>query len=501
MFLNNLNFAFIILGILLSIALVLLFIVIGLKSSINSLYGKGKEEDSKTLSGDYQDGGRGHKEGIVSSLQEVWNRNEILQSRKGVLYIIAIFVVIYACWQITKGTYLESHITEWLDLLLRWAHIIAGIFWIGTSFYFNFLENSLNRTTHLRKGIAGNLWAIHGGGFYYLEKYKIAPKEIPKELHWFKYEAYFTWITGFALLWIVYYMNANALLIDPNVLDISPAAAIAIGIGTLVISWFVYDLLCKSTLGKKTVLFAIVAFLLATAVAWFLCQVFSSRAAYIHVGAMLGTLMAANVFMVIIPSQKAMVKAAMEGKPVDPALGINAALRSLHNNYMTLPVIFIMISIHFPGTYGHEFNWAILAGLSLASAAIKHYWNLKEKKQRSVWILPAATAAIIAMVIVTAPQSREEKLENAAPVSFSEVREVIIKRCVSCHSASPTDEVWTRAPNNIKFDTPAEIVKMKDRILNRAVITKTMPQANKSGMTQEERDLIEVWIFQGAKVD
>ena len=415
--------------------------------------------------------------------------------------LIGLALLFYFTYYYVRGTPMESHLTEWLNLLVRWAHVMAGILWIGASFYFIFLENSLNRTKKLRKGIAGDLWAIHGGGFYYLEKYKLAPEKIPKELHWFKYEAYFTWITGFALLWIVYYMNASVYMVDPEVMDIKPAHAVMVGLASLIISWIAYDLLCKSRIAKQPFLFSLIGFAFITLISWGLCQVLSGRAAFIHVGAIIGTLMVGNVFMVIIPSQKGMVNAARAGKLPDPLLGLNAGLRSLHNNYFTLPVIFIMISHHFPSTFGNNLNWAVLAGLTLTSALVKHYWNLLERGIQAVWILPVATVGLLALVIVTAPRSHKEMLEEADPVSFAEIQEVFDNRCVSCHSQNPTDEIWKVAPNGVMFDTPEQIIKLKDKILTRVVITKTMPQANKSGMKQKERDLVEIWLYQGAKTD
>ncbi|NNE28761.1 MAG: urate hydroxylase PuuD, partial [Saprospiraceae bacterium] len=263
---------------------------------------------------------------------------------------------------------MQGYVMEWLNLLIRWAHVVAGIMWIGASFYFVFLENNLNRTKNIRNELAGNLWAVHGGGFYFLEKYKIAPKKIPKDLHWFKYEAYFTFITGFLLLVVVYYLDARAFLIDPSVADISIPMAITIGLASLAIGWIVYDRMCKSPLVEKPILFAIVGFILLTLMAYALTQLFNPRAAFIHIGAMIGGIMVGNVFFNIIPAQKAMVKAATIGEPLDPSLGKKAGQRSYHNNYFTLPVIFIMISNHFPSTFGHEFNWAILAAISLISA-------------------------------------------------------------------------------------------------------------------------------------
>lgn len=421
--------------------------------------------------------------------------------RRVTIILLIGFVLFYFSYFQVRGTIAEGHVREWMNLLVRWAHVVVGIMWIGASFYFIFLENSLNRTKNLRDEIAGDLWAVHGGGFYFVEKYKLAPGKIPKELHWFKYEAYFTWITGFALLWIVYYMNASVTMVDPGIMDIPPGYAVIVGIASLLLSWFVYDLLCRSAIAKNKVVFAIVGFSILTLFSWALAQVLSPRAAYIHVGALLGTIMAGNVFRVIIPAQKAMVEAAKSGKDLDPTLGQNAGLRSLHNNYLTLPVIFIMISNHFPSTYGNEYNWAILAGLTIASAVIKHYWNLLEAGNNLYWMLVVGASAILLLIYLSAPVSHEQMLKNADPVSYPEIQEIFSKRCIACHSANPTDDIWKIAPNGVMFDTPDQIVKLKDKIMNRVVVTKTMPQANKSGMSQEERDLIEIWIYQGASVE
>ncbi|MCP4460983.1 MAG: urate hydroxylase PuuD [Cytophagales bacterium] len=395
---------------------------------------------------------------------------------------------------------MQGFIMEWLNLLIRWAHVIAGIMWIGASFYFIFLENNLNRTDGVRDELAGNLWAIHGGGFYFLEKYKVAPKQLPANLHWFKYEAYFTWMTGFALLTVVYYMDAKSFLLDPQIADISTGTGIFVGIGTMVLGWIIYDRLCKSPIIQKPVLFAVVGFVLLVGASYFLTQVFSSRAAYIHVGALIGTIMAWNVYFVIIPSQKALVKAAKLGQPLDPTLGQKAGQRSLHNNYMTLPVIFIMISNHFPSTYGHTYNWIILMVITLASAGIKHYWNLLERGEKSKYILPISIVAMISLALVTSP-AFEKKDETADNVPFSEVNEIIQTRCAQCHSATPTDDIWQVAPNNVLFDTPEQIAAHSERIMIRTVRTKTMPLGNKTLMTDDERDKIKAWIIQGSKLD
>ncbi|MES2431219.1 MAG: urate hydroxylase PuuD [Bacteroidota bacterium] len=410
--------------------------------------------------------------------------------------VLAIVLMITYTYVLIKGTPYESHMMEWLNIIVRLMHFTFGIAWIGASFYFVFLENALNRTEDVRDELAGNLWAVHGGGFYYLEKYKVAPKTIPKHLHWFKYEAYFTWLSGFCLLFVVYYFNAKAMLIDKNVLDIAPLTGIGIGVGSFVVAWIIYDLMCKSPLVKKPLLFALVGFIIATGFAYFYAHVFNARAAYIHFGAMIGSIMVANVFFVIIPAQKAMVKAAKESKPLDPTYGKNALARSLHNNYFTLPVLFVMISNHFPSTFGNAQSWAVLAAMSVGVAGVKHYLNLKEKGRYNVWILPISVIVLLGVCFMTAPQKQGGECK---PVSFSRVNTIINERCTPCHSSKPTDDFYTAPPNGVVYDTPDDIVKLKDKIMQRVVLTKTMPQNNKTNMTPEERELIRCWIDQGAK--
>ncbi|HSU28122.1 MAG TPA: urate hydroxylase PuuD [Chitinophagaceae bacterium] len=411
-----------------------------------------------------------------------------------VMMIIAIIASIYF---IVKGTPWEGHLTEWLNIAVRVMHITFGIAWIGASFYFVFLENALNRKDNLRDEIAGDLWAVHGGGFYYLEKYKVAPKTIPKSLHWFKYEAYFTWVSGIGLLFIIYYLNASAMLVDPNVLKLSAAQAIAIGLGSFVVAWILYDLLCKSPLIRNPWLFALTGIIILTGFAYFYSHVFSGRAAFIHFGAMIGSIMVANVFFVIIPSQKAMVRAAKKGQMPDPSMGKKALFRSLHNNYFTLPVLFVMVSNHFPSTFGNKYQWLVLTAISLGSAGIKHWLNLREQGRLSIWILPVSVILLLAVAYVTAPQTVNTKCKT---VNFTDVNYIIQQRCITCHSSRPTDNVYTTAPNGVKYDTPLEIVAKKDLIMQRVVITKTMPQNNKTNMTPEERETIRCWLEQGASI-
>lgn len=430
-----------------------------------------------------------NNEEIAEHLKEV---RTYLYSIASIIGLTAMATAVYL-WADLNGW--SAHLNDWLHLVIRWAHVVLGIAWIGASFYFIFLENSLNRTKGLRDELDGNLWAIHGGGFYYVEKYKAAPGQLPEKLHWFKYEAYFTWLSGMMLLMMVYYFNAEAYMVDPSVSGITPFAAILIGLGTIIGGWFIYDVLCSTSLLHKKKAFALTGFLIIVIISWILSHLLSGRAAFMHIGALLGTIMAGNVFFVIIPSQKALVRAAKAGLPPDPAPGKYAGLRSLHNNYITLPVIFVMISNHFPVTFGQSWNWIILAVLTIASVAVRHYINQHEKGIRSELMLPFAFIALIALVMVTAPRRTDGSGEK---VTFSQVEPVIKQRCATCHSENPTDETQASAPNGIRFDTPAQIKKMADRILVRAVHTRTMPQGNKTNITEEERELIGRWIAQGA---
>ena len=423
------------------------------------------------------------------------------ETRFGFIYAAIVFVIITALllfYFAIKGTPWQGHLLEWLNIIVRVLHITFGIAWIGACFYFVFLENALNRTDGVRDELAGNLWAVHGGGFYYLEKYKVAPKQIPKTLHWFKYEAYFTWISGFSLLFIIYYFDAQAFLIDKNVLNISSANGILIGIGSFAIAWIMYDLLCKTSLLKKGYWFALLGLVFLTGFAFLYTNVFSGRAAYIHFGAMIGTLMVGNVFFVIIPSQKAMVKAAKEGRQLNPELGKHAGLRSLHNNYFTLPVLFVMVSNHFPSTFGYSQPWLLLMIISLGAAGIKHYLNLRERGQLSVWVMPVSIVILLAAAFISAP--KKVTGECKTQVGMTQVYAIVQQRCVSCHAAKPTDDVLTAPPNGVVYNTPVDIAKMKDKIMQRVVVTKTMPQNNKTGMTEEERALIRCWIEQGASM-
>ena len=394
-------------------------------------------------------------------------------------------------------------ILDWLDLVVRWIHIIVGIAWIGTSFYFNWLDSRLDREID-NENIEGELWSVHSGGFYHINKLKGPPTNFPKELHWFKWEAYTTWISGFVLLIIIYYLNAEGIMIDKNINDINSFTAIIISLIFLLGSWFLYDFLCKSTIINNTVFFTLTCLFLSILASYILTNIFGSRAAYIHVGACLGTIMAANVFRVIIPSQKNMVDAALTNEEPDLQKGIDAKIRSIHNNYITLPVLFIMISSHFPFTYGHKFNWLILALISIIGAIVRHYFNLRNKKQHKVWILPLATLGMICLMIyVSFPKilKNEQITSLDKHVSFQEINNIIMYRCSVCHASNPTFEGFEDPPLGIIFDTPEDIMKNINKIKAQTIDSDIMPPGNLTGMTENERNKIRSWIELGANIN
>jgi uncharacterized membrane protein len=393
----------------------------------------------------------------------------------------------------------DPYANEWLDLLLRWLHVIAGIAWIGASFYFIALDNHLlppKDPGDARRGIGGEAWEIHGGGFYHVQKYRVAPSQLPEPLYWFKWEAYTTWLSGFALLVVLYYVNADTYLIDKSVADLSQATAIAISVGLLAASWIVYDVLCR--LLRREALLAVALLGLTTLAAWGTSELFSGRAEYIQVGAMLGTMMAGNVFLVIIPAHWELVRAKQAGREPDPAPGIRAKERSVHNNYLTLPVVFTMISNHFPSTYGHSYSWLVLVALMVIGAWVRHFFNLRHAG-RTVWAIPVTAAlAISGLAVAIRPQSGSGGARVTTSVPFARARAIVEQRCVPCHSSRPTRT--SSAPLGIVFDTPAQIAAQAGLIERVAVATKTMPIGNATGMTQAERDLLGAWIRQGAKI-
>lgn len=396
--------------------------------------------------------------------------------------------------------YLLSYAAEWLNLLLRWLHIITGIAWIGASFYFVWLDN------HIRPpkpgsplhdlGVAGELWAVHGGGFYNPQKYMVAPRELPAELHWFKWEAYSTWLSGFALLSVVYYFQPQAMLVNPALAgQLSSGSAIGIALASLVASWLVYDLLCKSPLGNKPLWLGMIVFALLVAASYGLAQVFSGRAAYIHVGAMIGSIMVGNVFFVIIPGQKKLVAALTARQTPDPIHGLTAKQRSVHNNYFTLPVLLIMVSNHYAMTYQHPHSHWVLAALMAAGVLIRHFFNLRHRGQ-TVWAYPIAGCAILlALAIALAPAPPPKR----AAVSSEQVATIMAQRCAGCHSATPSFGGFTAAPSGVVLDTLPQIRQQAQRIHQQVVQSRAMPLGNLTQMTDAERQQIDAWFQAGAK--
>ena len=392
----------------------------------------------------------------------------------------------------------DAYATDWLNLLTRWLHVIAGIVWIGSSFYFIALDNHLRPPKDPRdaeEGVGGETWEIHGGGFYNIKKYLVAPRILPETLHWFKWEAYTTWLSGFALMIVLYYLNADTYLIDKSVADLSAGEAVAISVGLLAASWIVYDVLCRLLAARPLVL-AAVLLVLITVAAWGIGHLFSARAMYLQIGAMLGTMMVGNVFFVIIPAHWELVRAKQAGREPDPAANARAKLRSVHNNYLTLPVVFTMLSNHFPFTYGHSYAWLILVVLLVIGAWVRHFFNLRHMGRTAWWIPASAAVAIAVLAILIRPQN--EPAAGTATVPFAQVASIVESRCAACHSDHPTKV--DAAPRGIKLDTPEEIKAEAQAIEQQAVQTKAMPLGNVTGMTQAERDVLGRWIAQGAKI-
>ena len=390
-------------------------------------------------------------------------------------------------------------LTDWVELLVRWMHVIAGIAWIGSSFYFIALDASLRHAPHLDPRVKGETWQVHGGGFYQMQKFVVVPEFMPEELTWFKWEAYTTWIFGFALLVMVYYLHPGVFLIDPAVLDLSPYDAVVIGAASLVAGWVIYDQLCKSWIGQDTLRLAVVGFVLLVAAAFGYTHVFSGRGAFIHVGALIGTIMVGNVFLLIIPNQTIVVRDLIAGRTPDPRLGAEAKQRSVHNNYLTLPVVFTMLSNHYAFTYTGRWSWLVLAAVFIASFLVRHWFNIKHTGAKPDWRLwpAAAVPMLFAAVLTFVGQPRVEA--SAAPVSFAQVDRIVTQRCAVCHAAHPSFNGIAEAPKGIMLDTPEHIAQHVQQIYQQAVVLKAMPLGNITGITEKERQELAAWVQHGAK--
>ena len=395
---------------------------------------------------------------------------------------------------------MEGYVVDWLNLGVRWLHFIAGVAWIGASLYFVMLDMSLappQNPADAKRGVFGELWAVHGGGFYQSQKFLVGPKGEPlsEHLHWSKWEAYTTWLSGMALLAIIYWYGANAYLVDRSVMELSVPAAIAISAGSLVVGWLVYDALCKAI--SHELALSIILYVLLVAAAWGYGQVFGGRAAYVHVGALIGTIMVWNVFFQIIPGQKQMVADIRAGREPDPKPGIVGKQRSVHNTYFTLPVLFIMISTHYPMTYGSKYGWAILAVFMLSGALIRQYFVLRHVGKNLVALPAVAVALLLALAVAIAPAPRSAA-PAAASVSFDKVQPIIAERCAVCHAAKPTFPGFQQPPGGLTFDTPEQIKAAAPRIHQQTIATQAMPIGNLTKMTDDERALLGKWLADGA---
>jgi uncharacterized membrane protein len=385
---------------------------------------------------------------------------------------------------------LIPYILDWANLLLRWLHVIVGIAWIGSSFYFVWLDNSLYKPDDpklLSKGVGGELWAVHGGGFYNPQKYLLAPKKLPEHLHWFYWEAYSTWLSGFALLAVLYLFNANTYLIDRQVFDMSPTLAVVLAVSFLVAGWLIYDLICRifgqRQQGDRTV--APLVMLYVAFASWLACHLFAGRAAYLLVGAMIATIMSANVFFWIIPGQRKVVASMKAGQTPDPIHGKIGKQRSVHNTYFTLPVLFSMLSNHYSMTYAHAYNWLILIIIMAASMPIRQFFILKHKGVWNWWYPTVGSAMLLGVAVAIAPAPQPMSAAAEAP-TLASIKPIVAQRCVMCHNAQIANK-------QIRLDSDADLIAHSQLIYQQVLVTRAMPMNNSTGMLEEERLALGRW--------
>ncbi|HEX5780142.1 MAG TPA: urate hydroxylase PuuD [Xanthobacteraceae bacterium] len=393
---------------------------------------------------------------------------------------------------------MDVFVADWLNLILRWAHLVVGIGWIGTSFYFIALDLGLRKNPASPAGVYGEQWQVHGGGFYHVEKFTVAPPQLPKHLVWFRWEAYLTWMTGFGLLVVQYYWNARAYLIDPAVFDIAPMTAIAISIGTLAAGWFIYDLICRSPIGQHTVLLSTIVFILIVAESWGLSHVFSGRGAFIHIGSLIGTIMAVNVFFVIIPNQRKLVAQLTAGQEPDPRYGAIGKQRSVHNNYLTLPVLLMMVSNHYPMLYSHPYSWLVVALILMTGGLVRHLINRHDAGDEFhaySWAAPIAAIALASAITVTAPQTATSSVQ----VADAEVLQIVNHHCTVCHARRPKHPGFAEAPKDMRFETLRDLRQYARLVQAQAVQSTAMPLGNETRMTREERDKLGAWLAGGGR--
>lgn len=394
---------------------------------------------------------------------------------------------------------MDAVLGEWLSLIIRWLHVVAGIAWIGSSFYFIHLDLSLKPRPGLPEGVKGDAWQVHGGGFYHMVKYLVAPARMPDELTWFKWEAYTTWLSGFALLVVVYYLGAELFLIDKSVLDLQPPTAIALSVGTLIVSWLAYEALCRSPLGRNEVALSLIGYVFLVALTYGFTHIFSGRGAFVQIGALIGTIMVANVFVIIIPNQRKVVADLIAGRVPDAWLGDQGKQRSVHNNYLTLPVVFLMISNHYPLLYATRYNWLIVAIVLAVGPVIRHFYNSRhEGKGSPWWTWGVAAAGMIAVAWLSAAGPRETATGALPPApAFAAVEDIVTSRCSMCHAREPVWAGIAHAPKDVALDTP-ERIRLHARMIEiNAVRSRAMPPGNVTEMTDDERRTLAAWLASG----
>jgi uncharacterized membrane protein len=390
----------------------------------------------------------------------------------------------------------ESILTEWASLMLRWLHVVAAVGWIGSSFYFIHLDLSLTPRSDLPEGVYGEAWQVHGGGFYRIIKYLVAPASMPDELTWFKWEAYTTWLSGFALMVVVYYLDAELFLVDKSILNLTPLQAGMFSLGSLVLAWLLYEGACRSGLARHELPFALGGYVFLVGLTYAFTHVLSGRGAFNQIGAIIGTIMVANVFAVIIPNQKKIVAALLSHQTPDPKLGMEGKQRSVHNNYLTLPVIVLMISNHYPLLFATRYNWVIVAIVLALGPIIRHFFNERHKGHKSPWwVWGVASAGMIAIMLLSAagPRNATTGALSTAP-TFANVQDIVLSRCSMCHGAEPVWESIVTAPKGILLDTPEHIHRNARLIGRNAAWSNAMPPGNVTEMTTQERALIAAWL-------
>ena len=403
-------------------------------------------------------------------------------------------------------------ILNWLEFAFRWLHVITGIAWIGSSFYFIALDLGLRKAAHLPAGVTGEEWQVHGGGFYHIEKYSVAPDHMPEHLTWFKWESYATWLSGFALMMVIYWAGGELYLVDRAKADLALWQGILISGGSLAVGWIAYDLLCKSPLGRRPTSLMLILFIILVFMSWGYDQVFTGRAALLHLGAFTATIMSANVFMIIIPNQKIVVADLKAGRVPDAKYGQIAKLRSTHNNYLTLPVLFLMLSNHYPLSFASEYNWVIASLVFLMGVTIRHYFNsIHARAGNPHWTWVATALIFIVIMWLSSAGGPENPAEETsgqsmsdseiallADARFSEVKDIIVTRCAGCHSANPLWPDVHLAPKGMNLDTKLEIARAATQIYLQAGITTAMPPANVTFMEASEREEIVAWFRRSA---